>query len=228
MMMTLPFEKSTSFARPVSSGTFAASPCALFPSLLAIHSKNRSRVAIIPFPFVKSLNWLLSRLISAHTHSTYSFVSARRSLLFGTFAALGPLLSSTFVTSRQSRYMRYGSSNLTLKKNDDPAGYGESAAGFAPFVGGTVTCVRTTKPSSASPFHLPARAISSVNALTSGIVLRTVEGVGMKPNSCAKASTTGWGCVWNARVLALRPCRCRPVLSGAIGRTCSSKESSQS
>ena len=215
--MTLPFVQSTSsFAPPppCTSSPFAPSPSpasASLPSALAIHARNRSRVAMMPLPFVNPSNCARSRRISAHTQRTYACVSGRRSLPFGTLLALGPLLSSVFVTSRQSRYIRYGSSNLTLKKKDEPAGYGADLPPLA--VGVVPTCVRTTKPSTASPFHCPAWATCSVKALTSGIVCRTVDAVGMKPHSCAKASTTGWGCVWNDFVHALRPCRCRPVLS---------------
>ena len=122
----------------------------------------------------------------------------------------------------------YGSSNLTLKKNELPGGYGDADGGLSPFVGGSVTCVRTTKPSSGSPFQLPACPVSSVNAFTSGIVPSTVEGVKMKPHSRANASTTTCSCVWNRFVHAFRPCRCSPVFSGGYGRTCSSNESSQS
>ena len=93
-----------------------------------------------------------------------------------------------------------------MKKNDDPAAYGVLLSGAA-------TRVRTTKPSSASPFHWPACATCSVKALTAGMEGRTVDAVGMKPHWRAKASTVGWGCVWNALEHALRPCRCSPVLS---------------
>lgn len=50
----------------------------------------------------------------------------------------------------------------------------------------------------------------------------------MKPHVAAKASTTEGGWVVKWREQALRPCRWRPVLSFEYGRTCSSKESSQS
>ena len=122
----------------------------------------------------------------------------------------------------------YGSSNLTLKKNELPGGYGDADGGLSPFVGGSVTCVRTTKPSSGSPFHSPDLPTLSVNSLTSGMDFRMVDLVTMKPHSRANASTTACSCVWNCFVHAFRPCRCSPVFSGGYGRTCSSNESSQS
>ena len=97
--------------------------------------------------------------------------------------------------SRQSRYIMYGSSNLTLKKNDELAAYGGRAS--RPSVGpdgcDERTVVRTTKPSSASPFHVPLRPTSSVNALTSCTDESSSDGVGMKPHSRANASRTAVG-----------------------------------
>jgi hypothetical protein len=128
-------------------------------------------------------------LISPFTHATYVLVSGRAILFFGSFA-VSPFDSSDFVISRQSRYIMYGSSNLTLKKNDEPGEYGDASACALPLVGGEPTVVRTTKPSSASSFHFPLRPISSVNALTLEIEGSSWETVTMNPHSRANSSTT--------------------------------------
>ena len=94
---------------------------------------------MIPLPFVNSENWLRSRLISRITHLTYTCVSGRFIFAFERFAVDGPFVSSVFVTSRQSRYIIYGSSNLTLKKNEDPGAYGDALASFPGLDGGSET-----------------------------------------------------------------------------------------
>ena len=122
-------------------------------------------------------------------------------------------MSNVFVTSLQSRYIIYGSSNLTLKKNEDPGEYGgflfSSTEDLEPQseVGGEQTCVRTTNPSTGSPSHSPTFAIWSVNALTSGIELTVYVRVLMNPHSSAKASTISCDMVWKALVETLRPCK---------------------
>lgn len=192
------------------SPAFCSADC---PSLLSSHFKNRSRVAMMPFPCVYVLNWSRSRLISLMTQFTYTFVSGRRSFPFGTFEIAAPFDSNVFVTSRQSRYIMYGSSNLTLKKNEEPGSYGDKLAGFPPLVGGSITCVRTTKPSSDSPFHLPDLLMLSVNSFTSGMDCRTVDLVAIKPHLRANASTVGWSIVLKCLEHLFSPCRWSPVWS---------------
>ena len=52
--------------------------------------------------------------------------------------------------------------------------------------------------------------------------------VEIKPQVVAKEETWEGERVWNSGVHLLRPCKCKPVWEEAYGRTCSSKESSQS
>ena len=128
--------------------------------------KNFSLVAMIPFPLAYPSNDALSFLISSITHLTYSLVSALFILDWCKVAGVnGPLVDNNFfVISRQSRYIMYGSSNLTLKKRQEPGLYGK-AVEFE--VDGWVAYVRTTNPSTASPFHSPVSAQLSVKSLTS-------------------------------------------------------------
>src|SRR6267378_5479471 len=157
------------------------------------------------------------------THLTYSFVSAR--FIFDLGKALGLRYaleeSSILVTSRQSRYIMYGSSNLTLKKNDELASYGDCAGSASSppdrprrLVGTSVTRVRTTKPSTGSPRHSPLAAQSFVKVCTSLIVSTEVQGVLMNPQRSAKSSTTLGSSVMKCRERTFNPCRCKPVFSG--------------
>jgi hypothetical protein len=61
--------------------------------------------------------------------------------------------------------------------------------------GGASDGVRMMKPSVASPFHDPLRPTSSVNVLTSCTEGSSNEGVGMKPDSRANASSAAGGWV---------------------------------
>ena len=100
----------------------------------------------------------------------------------------------------------YGSSNLTLKKKEEPGLYGDTP--FPLFgVVGSVTCVRTTNPSTASPSHSPVSAQVFAKSLTSWTVLKVLVGVLMKPHSSAKASTSSVERVLNSLERTLRPCR---------------------
>ena len=102
----------------------------------------------------------------------------------------------------------YGSSNLTLKKKEEPGLYGGTFFSFPSLdVGGSATCERTTNPSKDSPFHSPVLAQAFVKSLTSWMLLRTVVGVLMKPHSSAKASTSSVESVLNSLERTLRPCR---------------------
>lgn len=65
--------------------------------------------------------------------------------------------------------------------------------------------MRTTNPSIGSPSHEPVSPVSSVKALTSGIVSKTIDLVVMKPHSEANASTIEGGRVLNSFVDSLRP-----------------------
>ena len=104
----------------------------------------------------------------------------------------------------------YGSSNLILKKKEEPGMYG-GAFRSLPFslfdVGSSATCVRTTNPSTASPFHSPVSAQVFVKSSTSWTVLKVMVGVLMKPHSSAKASTSSVESVLNSLERTLRPCR---------------------
>jgi hypothetical protein len=104
----------------------------------------------------------------------------------------------------------YGSSNLTLKKKEEPGLYGGVVLSFpSPLldVGGSATCERTTNPSTDSPFHSPVSPQVFVNSLTSSMLLRIRVGVLMKPHSSAKASTRSVESVLNSLERTLRPCR---------------------
>ena len=90
---------------------------------------------------------------------------------------------STLVISHQLRYIVYGSSNLTLKK-DELSAYGSGAAASEDD-SDVQTVMRTTKPSSALPFHFLLRPISSMKGLTYCTEGSLREGVGIKPHSCA-------------------------------------------
>ena len=104
----------------------------------------------------------------------------------------------------------YGSSNLTLKKNEELGLYGGVVWSF-PFplfdVGGSAMCGQTTNPSTGSLFHSPVLAQVFVKSLTSWMLLRIKVGVWMKPHSSAKASTSSVESVLNSLEHALRPCK---------------------
>ena len=185
------------------------------PSSVLKNAKNRSLVAIIPFPFVHSLNDARTFVISSITHLTYTLVSGLFIFDLGRFDEfMGPLLiDNILVTSRQSRYIMYGSSNFTLKKNEEPDLYGDDDDDRS--LG--VTCwVRTTNPSTGSPFHSPFSAHVFVKSCTCWIVSKVIVGVLMKPHSSAKASTMSVGSVLNSLERMLRPCRWRPVFRVGI------------
>ena len=101
----------------------------------------------------------------------------------------------------------YGSSNLTLKKKEEPGLYGGADWSFPLFDVVSATRERTTNPSTGSPFHSPVSAQEFVKSLTSPMLLRTVVGVLMKPHSSAKASTCSVESVLNSLERTLRPCR---------------------
>ena len=100
----------------------------------------------------------------------------------------------------------YGSSNLTLKKKEDPGLYGGPSFDDD-VVGVSTTWLRTTNPSTGSPSHSPVSAHVFVKSLTSWMLLRTLVGVLMKPHSSAKASTSSVERVLNSLERTLRPCR---------------------
>lgn len=168
----------TVFRKTVSSPSiFSALPCLcpisfsklLFPSSSSHHFKNRSRVATIPLLLVYPSNAFRLRLISPSTHFLYSRVSGLLSFALEIRGSLPALaVNKLLVTSRQSRYIIYGSSNLTLKKKDESGGYGGASRSsraprplpppFSPVTlrtsevslgapGVSAMCVRTTKPS---------------------------------------------------------------------------------
>jgi hypothetical protein len=113
-----------------------------------------------------------------------------RHLVLRKFFALSPFDNSDFVISRLSWYIMYGSSNLILKNNEEPGAYGDSSACALPLVGGELTVVHTTKPPSASPFHLLLWPNFSVNALNSGIDGNSWNTMTINPYSRANPSTT--------------------------------------
>ena len=94
--------------------------------------------------------------------------------------------------SRQLRYIVYGSSNLTLKK-DELSAYGSGAAASEDD-SDVQTVMRTTKPSSALPFHFLLRPISSMKGLTYCTEGSLREGVGLykAPLMCEHVEDGGW------------------------------------
>lgn len=182
-----------------------------FPSS-SHHFKNRSRVAIMPWLLVYPSNAFRFRLISASTQFLYNRVSGLLSFALEMRGSVpGFAVNKLFVSSRQSRYIIYGSSNLTLKKKDEPGGYGGASrslrtrgSSLVPFSSVTsrpagavardeevsAMCVRTTKPSIGCPFHFPVLPTLSVNSRTSATVPRVIYAVGIKPQDWANILTS--------------------------------------
>ena len=101
-------------------------PANCSPSGVSLHLRNACLTAMIPRLFWKFINALGLRKISFSTQFLYSSVSFLFNLALEILAlAMLPFcfaLRRDLVISRQSRYIIYGSSNLTLKKKLEPGG----------------------------------------------------------------------------------------------------------
>ena len=204
--------------------------CQCFPSLLRFQELQK----LFPnsnnsLPISKPIKWCSILCDLLYNPFDINLFSVLFILDLGRLEAfIWPLLdNNVLVTSCQSRYIMYGSSNLTLKKNEEPGLYGGAVWSF-PFplfdVGGSVMCVWTTNPSTGFLFHSPVLAQVFVKSLTSWMLLRIKVGVWMKPHSSAKASTSSVESVLNSLEHTLRLCKWRPVSSGGYLRTCSLKD----
>lgn len=179
----------------------------LSASAVFIQSRNSLRVRMMPLPTFQSLNLSTSFWISRLTHQRYMRLSELRSLP-GLTSDSGYDASSLRVSSRHSRYMRYGWSYLTFQKNGSG---GASASGLKVL---RRLMPRTTKPSTGTMRVSPDGSVSSIppaaSTFSQYVLTATTDGklsygVGMSPHSVAKADTSLEGSVCRSGVLWFRP-----------------------